>query len=241
MFYLHRYKVVFSFLFLIVIQGSAFAQKSEKINGKNLANYDNKKMHYGFYLGASATRFNVEHSAEYVLQLQSDSALAANPKSTPAFTLGFVISRQLGDYFNLRFLPGVSFNTRAIEFSSLDGSNAKDQEVASTTVHLPFMIKYAAKRRKNSRMYFVAGATPMIDMGGSKRTERVDNRLRIDKNNLQIEYGAGIDLFYPFFKFAPELRVAHGVPNILIADNNRYSRSFQKLSTTTVTLYLFFE
>ncbi|WP_191906910.1 type IX secretion/gliding motility protein PorT/SprT [Adhaeribacter soli] len=241
MFYLHRYKVVFSLLLFLLLQGTAFAQKSEKINGKNLPNYDSKKMHYGFYLGAAATRFNVEHSAEYVAQLQTDTAQAANPKSTPAFTLGFVISRQLGDYFNIRFLPGVSFNTRNIEFSRLDGTEAKDQEVASTTVHLPFLVKYAAKRRKNSRMYFVAGVTPMIDMGGSKRSERIDNKLRVDKNNFQIEYGAGIDLFYPFFKFAPELRVAHGVPNILIADNNRYSRSFQKLSTTSVTLYLFFE
>ena len=86
-----------------------------------------------------------------------------------------------------------------------------------------------------------AGAAPTIIIGGSKREERVENRLRIVKNNFQIEYGVGLDLFYPFFKFAPELRVAHGVPNILIADDNIYARSFQSLRTTNVTLYLNFE
>ena len=241
MLYLHRYKIIVGVLLLVLLQINANAQSSQKINGKNLANYDNRKMHYGFYLGLSAARFNAEHSPMYVARLQTDSALVANPKSTPAFNLGFVISRHLGDYFDLRFLPGVGFYTRTIEFSNLDGSKKQNQEVASTTVHLPFLLKYYSKRRKNSRMYFVAGATPTIDVGGSKRTERIDNKLRIDKNNFQIEYGAGIDLFYPFFKFAPELRVAHGVPNILIPDNNRYSQSFQKLSTTTVSLYLFFE
>jgi hypothetical protein len=106
---------------------------------------------------------------------------------------------------------------------------------------LPFLLKYSSKRRKNSRMYFVAGVSPTIDVGGSKRSERIDNQLRLDKNNFQIEYGAGLDLFYPFFKFAPEIRVAHGMPNLLIPDNNAFARSLNKVTTTNITLYLFFE
>ncbi|MFC5272045.1 porin family protein [Adhaeribacter terreus] len=241
MFNLHRYKVVFCFFFLL-FSTTAFAQKEQKIFGKNLPNYDNRKMHYGFYLGATASRFNVEYSDEYVQRLQvadSSGLRAANPKITPGFTLGFVLSRQLGDFFTIRFLPGVGFYNRQVEFE--DNGELVNQEVPSTTVHLPFLFKYMSKRRQNTRMYFVAGATPGIDIGGSKRDERIDNKLRVDKNNFQIEYGVGVDLFYPFFKFAPELRVAHGVPNILITDDNAYSRSFQNLRTTTVTLYLNFE
>ena len=236
---LHRNKIIFTFLFLI-ISSVTFAQKkkNDRILGKNLPGYDDKKMHYGFYLGATATHFNVEHSAEYV-QLMQNGGPIANPKTTPAFNLGFVLSRRLGDYFNVRFVPGVGFYNRVIDFE-IAGVH-EDKEVPSTSVHLPFLMKYAAKRRKNTRMYFVAGVAPTIDVGGSKREERVDNRLRIVKNNFQIEYGVGLDLFYPFFKFAPELRVAHGVPNLLIEDDNAYSRSFQKITTTNVTLYLNFE
>jgi len=231
--------IVFSLLFLLT--GSvaiAQKQKDNRILSNNLPGYDDKKMHYGFYLGAAATRLNVEHSAEYVQRLQAGGP-AANPKTTPAFTLGFVLSRRLGDYFNVRFLPGVGFYNRVIDFQT--GDEHEEREIASTTVQLPFMLKYAAKRRKNSRMYFIAGVAPTIDVGGSKREERVENRIRIVKNNFQVEYGVGLDLFYPFFKFAPELRVAHGVPNILIEDDNLYSRSFQKVYTTNVTLYLNFE
>jgi len=237
---LHRNKVTFFAFIFLFITSIAFGQKKrdDRILGKNLAGYDNKNMHYGFYLGAAAARFNGEHSQEYVDQLQT-GAVVANPKTTPSFTLGFVLSRRLADYLTVRFLPGVSFYNRVIDYE-IAGVH-EDKEVASTAVQLPFMLKYMAKRRKNCRMYFVAGAAPTIDVGGSKREERVDNRLRVDKNNFQIEYGVGLDMFYPFFKFAPELRVAHGVPNILIADDNVYARSFQKLSTTNITLYLFFE
>jgi hypothetical protein len=241
---IHRCKIVFSFLLILFSATTLFAQsqqmKKGRILGKNLPGYDDRKMHYGFYLGAVTTRLNVEHSQSYVDSLSLGGAVTrVNPKYTPGFTLGFVISRHLGDYFDLRFVPGVGFFSRNIEFENK--GELKDQEVAATTISLPFLLKYSSKRRKNSRMYFVAGVSPTIDVGGSKRSERIDNQLRLDKNNFQIEYGAGLDLFYPFFKFAPEIRVAHGMPNLLIPDNNAFARSLNKVTTTNITLYLFFE
>jgi hypothetical protein len=242
---LHRGKVVLVFFLAFFLSFVAMAQREKVKKGtilsKNLPNYDDRKMHYGFYLGGVATKLNVEHSQSYVDSLSRGGIVwAANPKYSPGFTLGFVLSHKLGDYFTVRFLPGVGFFTRNVEFIA-NGGKAENVEVPSTTVQLPFMVKYTSKRRKNTRMYFVAGAAPTIDIGGSKRNERVDNQLRIDKNNFQVEYGVGVDLFYPFFKFAPELRIAHGIPNLLIPDNNRFARTFQSVSTTNVTLYLFFE
>ena len=241
MFYLHRNKIIFCAFFLLFFQSNAFSQIiTERKAGINLPNYDYRKMHYGFYLGLNGSTFKAEHSADYVRRLANpDSALTANPKFTPGFLIGFVLSRHLGDYFDLRFLPGVGFYTRQIEFRQ--GDEVTNKEIASTTVQLPFLLKYSAKRRKNSRLYFVGGITPMINVGGSKRDETVEDRVRIDKNNFQVEYGVGIDLFYPFFKFAPEIRVAHGSPNVLIRDQNIYSSSFRGLSIHSVTLYLNFE
>lgn len=237
---LHRNKVVLFTLLFLFISAAAHAQKrrDDRILGKNQAGYDDKNYHYGMYLGLTSTHFNVEHSPEYIQNLQAGGP-TANAKPMPSFTMGFVLSRRLGDYFTARFLPGVAFYNRVIDFET--AGEHEEKEVGSTTVQLPFLIKYMAKRRKNSRMYFVAGVAPTITVGGSKREERIDDRLRIVKNNFQIEYGVGLDMFYPLFKFAPELRVAHGVPNILIEDNNIYARSFQSLRTTNVTLYLNFE
>lgn len=232
MLYLHRYKII-AFLLLLVCTFKIQAQDAQ-IKVKNLPNYDNKKMRYGFYLGGASTRFVVDYSASYV-----DSNKVANPKSTMGFTLGFVFNRRLGNYFNLRALPGVAFFSREVEFGT--GDKAVLQEVGATTIQLPILLKYYSKRRQNSRMYFVAGMTPSYDVGGSKASERVDNKLRADRNNLSVEYGVGIDLFYPFFKFAPELRVSHGLTNVLIPDQNRYSTSFSDMRTNSVTLYLFFE
>src|SRR5687768_9462857 len=114
---LHWNKIVSVTCLFLFLTSAAFAQKkkNDRILGNNLPGYDDKLMHYGFYLGATASHFNVEHSQEYVAQLPS-GAIVANAKTTPSFTLGFVLSRRLGDYFNLRFLPGVGFYNRIIDF-----------------------------------------------------------------------------------------------------------------------------
>src|SRR4051812_16393950 len=107
---LHRYKVVFSCLLLLFASFAVQAQKQKQILVNNLPNYDDRKMHYGFYLGGTATTFRAEHSQTFVDSLNNGGVVsAANPKFSPGFTLGFVISRHLGDFFDLRFVPGVGF------------------------------------------------------------------------------------------------------------------------------------
>ena len=48
-------------------------------------------------------------------------------------------------------------------------------------------------------------------------------------------------MFYPFFKFAPELRFSNGIINRYAPGVNPYSRSVHGAKSNTVTLYLNFE
>jgi hypothetical protein len=65
--------------------------------------------------------------------------------------------------------------------------------------------------------------------------------MEINANDFAIEYGVGVDLFYPFFKFAPELRFSNGLTNLRSPGNNLGAKSLDRVVTNTVTLYLFFE
>ncbi len=89
-------------------------------------------------------------------------------------------------------------------------------------------------------MYMVAGFKPSVEIGSNKK-EQTNDRLITDNNDLCVEYGFGFDLFYPFVKFAPELRFSHGLRNMLITDNSPYSKGLERLNSHTVSLYLFFE
>jgi hypothetical protein len=160
-------------------------------------------------------------------------------KPQGGFNLGFVVNARLGKYFDLRLLPGVAFYTRAVQYKFANGFYS-NQTAESVFIETPLLLKYKSQRRKNHRLYMVGGVKPGIE-AGAKKKEKKKTELRTENIDFCIEYGFGIDLYFQFFKFAPEIRFSHGINNLLNNDPNLYSNSLSKLTTHTVTLYLFFE
>ncbi|WP_044017858.1 porin family protein [Hymenobacter sp. APR13] len=222
----------------------------KSITVQNLPGYDDKWFHPGFYIAPNFSSYKVEQSPAYIANFGTSRGVTANSKISPGFAVGFVGDARLNDYLNLRFAPGVSFITRQIEFKP-DGytpnpANEDDpeeiltQEVGATQVDLPLLVKFHSERRRNTRVYVVGGLKPSVNVG-TRRKDPDRNQLSVASSDLAIEYGVGLDLFYPFFKFAPELRFSHGLSNQHQGVDNIYSRSIQSLRSNTVTLYLTFE
>lgn len=246
-FHLHRKKITLLFLFVLLALGGNTALAQKKIYSKNKPDYDDKIVHYGFYLALPLTKYNVTHSQEYVDQLSPnmDTVMTVNAKASPGFYTGLVLNVRLAEYLDARFVPGVGFYTRTIEYSGVEQETGErlneEKSIGSTMVELPFLLKYKSKRRTNYRMYFVAGLKPGIDLGSAKSDEEDENSLVVNNVDLAIEYGVGLDMFYPYFKFAPELRFSHGLINQHKPNESVYNRSIQKLTNHNVSLILFFE
>ncbi len=242
--YLHRKKItLLPLLALLLLCGNA-AVAQKKLSQKNKPDYDFKTVHYGFYLALPLTKYNLEHSQEYADQLSFSSHMTVNAKTTPGFYTGLVLNVGLAEYLDARFVPGVGFYGRTIEYANVvqEGGERKDVNVtlSSTVVELPVLLKYKAKRRTNYRMYMVGGVKPGIDLS-SRKTDQPGSELRTEKFDLALEYGVGLDIFYPFFKFAPEVRFSHGLLNQHIPDDNIYSSSLQRMTNHNISFILFFE
>ncbi|WP_158023082.1 porin family protein [Hymenobacter coccineus] len=205
----------------------------------NLSNYDDRWFHPGLYFAPGFSRFFIEQSATYIQR----QALTANSIISPDFGVGIIGDARLGNSsspFILRFAPGVNFRTRRIEFKPHNltpPDSVFTQEVSSTVVDFPLLLKYQSKRRGNTRMYMIAGVKPSVSVT-TRRSDLLRNKVQVNDNDLTLEYGVGLDLFYPLFKFAPELRFSHGLRNLLVDRPDLYSRSLQSVRTNTVTLYL---
>ncbi|MDB5260789.1 MAG: PorT family protein [Adhaeribacter sp.] len=237
-FHLHRFKVIFVFSLMVGLLATGFTSwaQDKKYIQKNLSNHDDKTMHYGFYLAVNTSRFTIKHSDYYVNRLRD--SIAVNPKFYPGFAIGFVLNRRITDFIDLRFLPGVSFYSRGVEYKT--SSKTVMQELGATSIELPLLFKLKSLRRGNIRMYFVGGAKAGIDIGNKKKAN-ASTELEVNNQDFAIEYGVGLDMFYPFFKFAPELRFSNGIINRYAPGLNPYSRSVQGVWSNTVTLYLNFE
>lgn len=230
---IHWGKVILSG-FLLIIAFSSFGQYRKK--EINLPKYDDRKLHYGFTLGINSTRYNMVHSSYYVLDDTVKSALA--PRSI-GFSLGFILNYKLADYFDLRLLPTVSFYERKVDYIFRNEETAQ-QITESTFIELPLLAKYKSQRRGNLRFYLVGGIKPGIE-AGAKKKEKKRTELRTENYDLSIDYGIGADIYYPLFKFSPEIRFSHGLLNLLTNDPNVYSQSLNRLTSHTISLFLHFE
>lgn len=211
----------------------------KSITVQNLPAYDERWFHPGMYVAFTGSRFDIEQSATYIAKRD----ITANSIISPSLGVGFIGDVRVGgpaSPFILRFAPGVSFLTRRVEFKSRGyqfPDSVMTQEVTSTVVQFPLLLKYQSDRRRNARMYMIAGLSPNLT-ASNRRSDPLRNQLRAINSDLTLEYGVGLDLFYPLFKLAPELRFSHGLRNLLVAHDDIYSQRLQRMSTNSVTLYL---
>lgn len=245
--YLYRQKVTLAGLLAVALLSGNTASAQQKIQDMNKPGYDDKPVHYGFYLAVPLTRYNLQHSELYASQVAVGHDDAVNAKSSLGFYTGLVLNVRLAEYLDARFVPGVGFYGRTIVFSNIETevetTASMNETVSNTMIELPLLLKYKAKRRSNFRPYMVAGIKASLDLGkGNNGKTQEEIALEVDDYDLALEYGIGVDIFYPYFKFAPELRFSHGLVNVHEpVAGSIYSGYIQKLTNHNVSLIFFFE
>jgi len=221
----------------ILLYGSALAQ-----SGSDLYNlrYDERKIvTYGFSLGFQTSSYRLKYS-EFFTSPAMDSVHSILPKKRPGFKLGFIVNFKLAEYLDLRITPTVSFAEYILEYNFVGGDQFTEL-VESTGVEFPVLFKYKSQRRNNLRMYLVGGITPIIEASGKSGLEEDLNRLQVEKFNANLEVGFGLDMYYPLFKFSPEVRFAYGLVNVLSPVVNAKSIGLDDLRTKTLSIYFHFQ
>ena len=161
---------------------------------------------------------------------------AENDNLVPAvgwgLTIGLGVDYRLGRYFNLRFIPSVSFESRNIVGRTKDadgniygeGIFTKDDSgkelermnkklpIGSTPISLPVHVKWSAERDENFRPYVVAGAGISLDLWAKKKIPFMPFHPHMF--DVFADVGFGCDFYFPWFKLCPELRYRIGFMNM---------------------------
>ena len=233
--YLQRAKIVIVSLFILLTVQS-FGQGYVLMNNPN---YDNKKIAYGFLIGLHNTAYKMQYSEAFVTN-KLDTVHSILPRQSPGFSLGFIVNLNLNEFLDLRTLPKVAFYERALEYNFTNEiQQVKLKE--STVVEIPVVLKYKSTRRGNVRMYTVSGLKPGFKTSGKNEFDSGLENLNIKQFNLSAEFGFGFDLYFPLFKFSPELRFSKGLINVLSDEPSIYSAGISRLRTSTINFYLLFQ
>ena len=243
---------------LTVLSITAFCQFTQRDLPPNLVTYDDAPYHFGFTLSACSWSFALtlednfddewyynlkkidgeyKDGEYYVEDLHDKKYYKVCEIQTkflhPGFAVGIVGNLRLGEYFDFRIVPGLSFGDQTISYKIAESNNpdnpadyffvdyvvlddktklAKD-EVMNVFVDLPVLLKYKGKRIHNVRPYIIGGfegkANLMAGVGYEKAFNSEEKRLRSLKLkawDIMYTFGGGMDFYMFWFKLGVELR-----------------------------------
>jgi hypothetical protein len=205
---------------------------------RNYMSFSNKPYYFGITLGYNTSGYKVFRSEEFILH---DSITSISSPRGPGFNLGIVTNLKMGEDFDLRFLPTLSFADRRLSYTTLSGVEDV-KRIESVFVELPFQVRYKSKVYRDFRLFVLGGAKFTFDLASNARSRQAAQLVKVASTDYQLEYGFGIQVFFPYFIFSPEIKFSHGLGNGLIYDRDLiYSRTIDKMLPSTVTISLHFE
>lgn len=223
---------------LLLAQDQSWAQRDRV---KNLPAYDRQRVHFGFLLGMNVTDFKIKrvpyfNSIDTLFRVESDKQ--------SGFNIGIIANVGLNELFSVRFAPDLAFSQRNLLYTFYDGSKpvVVTKDIESTFLEFPFDLKLKSKRVNNYRMYVLAGARYNIDMVSQAKVQNKDKDfVKLRRNDYGYQVGAGIDFYMERFKFGTEIKMYHGLRNLLVDDPAVFTSSIDALRSRIFQLSFTFE
>ncbi|MCF8246236.1 MAG: PorT family protein [Saprospiraceae bacterium] len=206
----------------------------------NFLDFNQKPYYFGITLAYNNSNFKVFQSKDFIL---NDSINVVESVTGPGFNLGIVTNLKIGENFDIRFLPTLSFGERNINYAPTRIDRRPfARRVESVFVEMPFQARYKSAPFHDTRLFVVAGVKYSFDVASDSRSRQAETLVKIAPNDFAFEIGAGAQMFLPYFIFSPEIKFSHGFNNILIFDKNLEESSIiDKVLSRTFTLSFHFE
>lgn len=230
-------KRILIFGFFLLTSLAFYAQRDQV---EYLPTFDNRKIHYGFYLGLNKNDFK--------LNLRESNITNADitVEAAPGFNVGLVADLRLHKNLSLRLEPGLVSNTKKIYFNHLATPQDSVREIGSTYLHVPLVFKFSTDRYKNIRPYLLAGISYDYNFSSNERNQDDNSagQFRMKTHNFMYEVGIGIDVYLYFFKFSPSIRGVFAMNNEIKYDddaNSQWTAPVNYMGTRGVFLTFAFE
>lgn len=241
----HKRKLtLFLGLFASLFLAAQYPQVRERV--KNLPQFDDRFIHYGYFVGLNDYSFNFDYSPFYY---REENYPDIEITSGTGFTIGLIGDMRINEFVNLRLEPGLYYAQRDLlypEFPGFETENDRIREVKSTYIHLPLLLKFNARRINNFRPFLLAGVSTDFNLSSNKKNsdDNFGNVFRTESQNLNYEIGIGFDFYLFYFKFSPSIRGIFSLQNELMPDNtpnSPWTGNIVNMVSRGVVLNLVFE
>lgn len=234
-------------ILIIILLAAPFLSVNAQKNAfgvPNLLKYDKQLLHFGFLVGYNQFDFLIKPQSDLS---KYDSLMVINTTALSGFNLGIVTNLRMGKYFDLRFIPGLSFGDRIVNYTIQYDNGERlvnKKNIESVYMDLPLLVKFKSSRMHNVRAYVVAGAQYSLDLiSAAKKKHAKTNEivLKLYPNDFQAQVGVGFDFYCTYFKFSTELKMSFGLVNLLVKEENSFSESVTSLKSKLFQISFMFE
>ena len=240
-----------------------------------LPKYEQEPYHFGFLLAFNDMMYtiktvedyqNIQYSPtpeidQYLIgttynSIENIYVYNVETRKEPGFTVGIIGSKRLGRYFDLRFIPSLSFGCRYLyysikleykeeyEKSEIVSLGTKNHGINTVFVEFPLNIKYRSKRYNNIGAYLMAGINPKIDLG-SRKKKNIESGLVTKRFDLASDIGVGFDFYNQWFKMGIEIKMSYGMLDIIEHTSSHnaplFTTPIDKLSNKMFQISMLFE
>ena len=233
---IHGLRTSLCLAFALLCTLAATAQTSR--GNYNYRDHASKPYYFGITIGYNSSDYKIFHSDDFI---RNDSIFSTNVTRKPGLDLKIVTNLKVGQYIDVRFLPGLAFAGRSIEYTYA-GERTQSRPVSSVFAEFPVQVRYKSEPWKDIRMFVLGGVKYSYDVASDSRARDADELVRFSPSDFQLEVGAGMQFFFPYFIFSPEVKFSHGLGNVLIYDDElRQSTVLDKVLSRALTVSLHFE
>ena len=194
------------------------------------------------------------HTLKFDLHYTDDEAVREDILGTtsyysPGFHINQINDFRLGYHLNLRLMPGITLISRDMayvwsdDYTSTHWKYDTRRSVESVYGELPVEFKFRAMRYSDFRPYLIAGASGGFDFASlfKNRNNNDESIIRLKPWDIRYTMGVGFDFFLPYVKFAIELKMAFGIVDLRVVEDDIYTQSIDYLNSRTFMLSFTFQ
>ena len=233
-------------LFLLLLVAGSIRTFGQLKNFENLTHFDDRKFHFGFYLGLNTmdyrmTNYNSVYENPIFKNNQNQTLLnqsiqlyggksspgVKNDKPMPGFTVGGVINLRVSRDFDLRFTPGMSLGNKRLKYVGVNVDPLAGGQIGSGSDTLTYLSTPSAYidlplgfRYKGFRHH---NLRPYVYSGLAYRIDLENKRIsesvvHLNKTGSYAEVALGLDSYLEYFRFTAEFRFSYGLTNLIRHD-----------------------
>ena len=238
------------FVFVLLLVGVGNPVSAQLTKDENLSRFDDRPLHFGFYLGLNTMDYRFAHYDDVFLNpvFAQNPTLNTNAETyyrgvrsyrvesyplKPGFTVGGVINLRMNKVIDFRFTPGMSLGSRQLLFTSNISTYMNDPQIGGklypgltydryTTTPSAYIDIPFGFRYKGFRS---GNLRPYIYGGAAFRRDLESKRisesvLHLNRNGYYAEVAFGIDTYFPYFRFTGEFKYSCGLNNLIRHDSD---------------------